>query len=151
MRPEPVATSSRWYAVPRVVFLAARAGARRAAFMAPVDELDPAAHTVVSADMQAGFAVQPGGELTQVFNYGRPGQGREAVAVAIEAGATHLNCFDGFLVRFYRSLGFKEDERLPFDDNLAPTDWDYERDGRPDVVFMSREGTTESNGKEHTA
>lgn len=139
----------RWVSVPREVFTAARAGAKRRTFMAPMDELDPDAELVVSRDLTAGFAIQPDGELTQVFNHGRPGQGRHAVRAAIQLGANHLNCFDGFLVRYYRSVGFAEDYRVPFDDSLAPEGWDYEQDGRPDVVFMSR--TTQASTKEITA
>jgi hypothetical protein len=86
-----------------------------------------------------GFMVTEEGELVNLFNHGRPGDGRLAVGHAIAHGATHLNCYDGFLADYYALLGFVETGRAPFDPNLAPAGWDYASRGRPDVVFMELE------------
>ena len=88
---------------------------------------------------RTGFMVAPNRELVNLFNRGRPGDGRLAVAHAIAHGASRLNCYDGFLADYYRALGFVETGRAPFDPALAPEGWDYAERGRPDVVFMALE------------
>lgn len=39
-------------------------------------------------------------------------------------------------LRILRWVGFKEVKRIKWDDNYAPPNRDYEKNGRPDVVFM---------------
>ena len=91
----------------------------------------------LAQDRSAGYAIDPSGELVNLFNHGsKPGLGKRLVKAAIRAGATKLNCFDGFLTRYYHQLGFRETERIPFEDRYAPAAWDYSTYGRPDVVFM---------------
>lgn len=92
----------------------------------------------------AGFAVNRyTGELVNLFsNSPTPGLGRIALLVAIQLGARSLDCFDGFLVNFYEKYGsFSVVQRVPFIDKFAPTNWDYEKNGRPDVVYMERLGS----------
>lgn len=81
----------------------------------------------------AGFGIVPdSGGLVALFNNSTTrGLGRELVKAAIGSGAIHLDCFDGFLVGYYQSLGFVETHREP---NWTP--------GGPDVVFMSRPSST---------
>ena len=64
------------------------------------------------------------------------GAGRGALADAIKRGGAHLQAFDGFLTHYYRTQGFEEKSRVVFDPGLAPEGWNYEKDGKPDVVFM---------------
>lgn len=55
-------------------------------------------------------------------------------------GGNWVNCYDGFLANKYRELGFTlETERLTFSDEYAPSNWDYDRWGRPDVISLSLE------------
>lgn len=75
----------------------------------------------------AGFAIRADGELVYVFSTAR-GMGDALVAVAIEKGATHLDCFDGYLTRFYFRNGFDRVTSLP---NWGPG---------PDVIYMARPG-----------
>lgn len=72
-----------------------------------------------------GFVVRADCELTNVFSV-NPGHGDEIVTRALAAGATHLDCFDGYLPGFYARHGFVETSREP--------NW---TDGEPDVVFMA--------------
>ena len=51
------------------------------------------------------------------------------IQAAIYDGATHLNCFDGWLPKRYASKGFKEYKRVK---NWA--------EGGPDVVYMKLKG-----------
>ena len=50
-------------------------------------------------------------------------------------GGTKLDHYDGFLSSLYEPLGFKEYKRYKWDNKFAPDNWDYEKDGRPDVVM----------------
>lgn len=86
---------------------------------------------------RTGFMVTADGELVNLFNWGRPGDGRLAVRHAVAHGARRLNCYDGFLADYYRRLGFVERARAPFSPALAPEGWDYASRGCPDVVFMA--------------
>lgn len=83
-----------------------------------------------------GYVVGPDGSLKNLFNAGCPGADEHAVRDAIALGANRLDCFDGFLPAYYARFGFVERDRCRWDDSLAPAGWDYDRWGRPDVVFM---------------
>lgn len=48
-----------------------------------------------------------------------------------------LDAFDGDLTSIYSKYGFKETDRVKWDDQYAPSSWKPEY-GRPDVVFMER-------------
>jgi len=64
----------------------------------------------------------------------------ELLEGAKKFGGTWLSCFDGFLANKYRELGFTvETERLVFNDEYAPSNWDFDRWGRPDVISLSLE------------
>lgn len=88
-----------------------------------------------------GYVLSPTGDLQGVINAsGLPGMGEAAILDAINNGATTLDAFDGFLPDYYRQFGFEETGRATFDPQYAPADWDYEKYGRPDVVFMRLRG-----------
>lgn len=72
-----------------------------------------------------GFIVKSDGELVGLFSSIK-GRGPDLVLAAINSGATHLDCFDGYLVKFYGQLGFVEYDRQP---NWTP--------GGPAVVYMA--------------
>lgn len=82
------------------------------------------------------------GDLQGVINASsRKGAGSSAVEDAIRNGARTLDAYewrDGkvSLPQFYARFGFRETERLEWDDQYAPDDWDYDVYGRPDVVYM---------------
>lgn len=80
----------------------------------------------LSLDARSGYAVRENGELVYVFSLER-GRGNYLVTKALEDGATHLDCFDGYLVDFYGSHGFDIVKRVP---NWTP--------GCPDVVYMQQ-------------
>lgn len=85
----------------------------------------------------AGLGITPGKELFNLFNNTPTKKiGRAMVRSAIDLGAVKLFCFDGFLRVFYERLGFKVVNRAPWSDNLAPKNWDYEKYGKPDVIWM---------------
>lgn len=63
------------------------------------------------------------------------GIGDALIQSAIRNGGTTLDHFDGYLTNFYSQNGFEEIGRDKWSDEYAPTDWNYERDGRPDVIY----------------
>lgn len=83
-----------------------------------------------------GYAIKPDGDIVSVFNNSNVGGvGSELIKSAIRNGGTKLDHFDGWLSDFYEKLGFEEYMRYTWDDQYAPENWNYEKDGRPDVVF----------------
>lgn len=87
-----------------------------------------------------GFGITDIGELISVFSL--PGRriGQEIILKGIELGATIVSCFDnqGRLPKLYESFGFSEYSRIPWDEAQAPAEWNYQRFGRPDVIYMRR-------------
>lgn len=81
----------------------------------------------MTADMCSGFGVTALGELIGVFST-KEGRAHDLIRYAIKVGATHLDCFDGFLPKLYYKHGFVEVEREP----------NY-NEGGPDVVYMTRQ------------
>ena len=76
-------------------------------------------------DGLSGFGVSGEGEMVGLFSLVR-GRGSWLAFRAEAHGATRLDCFDGYLPRFYASLGWREYHREP---NWTP--------GGPDVVYMT--------------
>ena len=95
----------------------------------------------ITESENAGFLVK-NGDLQNVFNNSNVrGLGSEIVKLAVEEyGARTLDCFDGFLPKFYSKAGFEEVARIPFVDEFAPAGWDFFRLGRPDIVIMAYRG-----------
>jgi hypothetical protein len=99
----------------------------------------------VTPEGDSGFMVTPDGDLQNVFNNSPVrGAGKAAVERAVAEGATTLDAYDGFLPGYYSQFGFRETGRMKFVDEYAPEGWDFETQGRPDVVFMARTGRTEA-------
>jgi len=79
----------------------------------------------LAEDWLSGYVVRADGELTNVWSVER-GRGGDIVESAITNGATHLDCFDGYLTALYSRHGFQRVTSLP---NWTP--------GDPDVVYMA--------------
>jgi len=67
----------------------------------------------------------------------QPRPHRELLQQAIEDGGRTLDCYSGRLPEFYQSEGFRETGRIEFNPEFAPDDFNSERFGEPDVVFMA--------------
>jgi hypothetical protein len=94
----------------------------------------------LSEDQNVGFAITLEGDLRDVFcNPGAPdGEGADIVRFAVEeVGALTLDCYDLVLPLIYQKAGFRIVGWMKWDDGLAPENWDDERDGRPNIVFMA--------------
>jgi hypothetical protein len=86
-----------------------------------------------------GFALKPdkdGVDIISVHNNSEVRNiGDELISAAVRLGGTKLDHFDGFLSDLYQKHGFDEYERYKWDDAYAPEEWNYEKYGRPDVVY----------------
>jgi hypothetical protein len=122
-------------------FIAARDQSTRQNFMSPLKPEDLSGHTLVSTkDHKAGVAIDPKGDLQNLYNNGGPkGIAADLVAQAISKGANTLDCYDGYLPDYYRQFGFVETGRMKFDPQFAHG-WDINKNGQPDVVFMAWKG-----------
>ena len=92
----------------------------------------------------AGVAVKSDGDIVSIFKNSiiarRDNIGqviRLLLSEALHVGGKKLNCFDGYLSKIYIEAGFAPVCRLEFNDDSAPEGWNFDRDGRPDVVFMA--------------
>ena len=84
-----------------------------------------------------GYAIDSNNELFGLFNNsGIKGLGKSAILDAIKNGADKLFCFDGYSPKLYAQFGFVITDSAPWDEELAPDKWDYEKYGQPNVVWM---------------
>lgn len=94
----------------------------------------------ISSGGCGGYGLK-GDQLISLFSLRTRGLGKVLVRDALARGARSVECFDveDKLPGFYRSFGFLEVARMPWNDHFAPSGWNYERFGRPDVVTMRLE------------
>lgn len=87
------------------------------------------------AGFDAGFAIAGDGDIISVHNNSDYANVAPAmIAKAKELGGDHLDHFDfEKLNDVYGGAGFEVYDTYKWDDQYAPTEWNYERDGRPDV------------------
>lgn len=98
----------------------------------------------LSQDGNVGVAVTPDGDIVSVF---KNPQGKVKGAVssilltALENGGVKLDNFGSkSLSTMYWNHGFIPVARTAFDPEFAPTDWNYARDGQPDIIFWVHNG-----------
>jgi hypothetical protein len=88
----------------------------------------------------AGIAVKENGDVVSVFKHPDCKIDRVATKLllpkAIENGGNRLDCFNGMLPGIYAQIGFAPVAKVRFSESEAPSDWNYERDGKPDIIFM---------------
>ena len=86
---------------------------------------------------RAGFAIQDGYLMSVFKDPESTIKGfKTLMPAAIKAGAVTLDAFEGPLTENYAKYGFEEISRVPWDDQYAPEGWNYETQGRPDLVKM---------------
>jgi len=92
----------------------------------------------LSQNQKSGYGITSDKEIISLFSHRGAGQGAQAIENAVKNGGTHLWCFDGKLPGFYKGYGFEEikKDRLKWNDDYAPENWDYEKFGRPDVLHL---------------
>lgn len=100
----------------------------------------------VTTDCTAGIAIEQDGNIVSVFNGGsRRGVLKILMPVAIANGGKKLDNFDGRLSTMYSLYGFQPVSKTRFNRNFAPCDWNYSRDGEPDIIFWLHNGDSAEN------
>lgn len=85
----------------------------------------------------AGFAIAGDGDIISVHNNTNIKNVAPAlIQKAIDLGGTHLDHYAyPRLNEVYSGAGFQEYNRYDWDDQYAPDNWDYEKNGRPSVIM----------------
>ena len=89
---------------------------------------------------QSGFALKPDGDIVSVFS-SEKGSLAGLMKLAIQNGGNKLDCFDTMLPKIYKKFGFIEVDRVKWNEEYKPANWDKEffkqwNNGEPDVVYM---------------
>lgn len=99
--------------------------------------------TFLNDDGTVGVAVKDDGDIVSVFKNRKNGSVDAVSSIlltALENGGTKLDNYDGALSKMYLNHGFIPVARTAFVDEYAPSDWNYKRDGRPDIIFWAHNG-----------
>lgn len=107
----------------------------------------------VSETGNSGYAITEDGDLISVFSAPGAHEGSSMIPNAIENGAKTLDCLGPVLPKVYAKYGFEVTDKIAWDDEYAPPNWNYEAHGRPDVFFMKYKGqkTVQKSQSEATA
>lgn len=98
--------------------------------------------TILTEDETAGVAIEDDGNIVSLFSRGvLRGVIKTLLPVAIEAGGKKLDNYSSKkLSAMYEMYGFIPVSKVLFDRDYAPDNWNYERDGEPDIVFWIHNG-----------
>lgn len=96
----------------------------------------------ITLDGKAGIAITKDGNIVSVFNGGeKRGVLKTLLPVAISQGGRKLDNYNSpKLSALYEMYGFNPTSKVRFNSKFAPDDWNYERDGTPDIVFWIHNG-----------
>ncbi len=96
----------------------------------------------ITIDGTAGIAITKDNNIVSIFNGGeKRGVLKTLLPVAIENGGNRLDNYNSpKLSAMYELYGFNPVSKVKFNSKFAPDDWNYERDGEPDVVFWIHNG-----------
>ena len=96
----------------------------------------------VTLDGTAGIAITSDSNIVSIFNGGeKRGVLKTLLPLAIKNGGKKLDNYNSRkLSAMYELYGFNPVSKVKFDSRFAPDDWNYERDGEPDVVFWIHNG-----------
>lgn len=96
----------------------------------------------ITLDGKAGIAITSDSNIVSIFNGGeKRGLLRTLLPLAIDHGGRKLDNFSSKkLTAMYQMYGFNPISKTKFNSMFAPDDWNYERDGEPDIVFWIHNG-----------
>ncbi|MBQ3485698.1 MAG: hypothetical protein IJA77_09420 [Clostridia bacterium] len=96
----------------------------------------------ITLDGTAGIAITEDKNIVSIFNGGeKRGVLKTLLPVAIENGGRKLDNYGSErLSAMYELYGFNPISKVKFNSKFAPDDWNYERDGEPDIVFWIHNG-----------
>lgn len=111
-----------------------------------VEEYSKMRFLFLTLDNKAGVAITTDNNIVSVFNGGsQRGVLKTLLPVALEFGGDRLDNYDGRLSSIYELYGFNPISNVEFDETFAPDDWNYERDGKPDIIFWLHNGDSASD------
>lgn len=95
---------------------------------------------LLTEDSKAGVAIKGDEDIVSVFKHPKSTV-RNLVDTllpeAIKRGGNRLDCFNGVLPILYSKHGLVPVAKVEFNQDFAPEDWNYARDGKPDIIFMA--------------
>lgn len=91
----------------------------------------------LSKDLDAGFALD-NSYIISVFSMSRFLHINHLLAKATEEGGTSLDTYDGSLIGKLKSIGFGEVGRLKFNPSQSDPEWNTQKYGYPDIVFLQK-------------
>lgn len=96
----------------------------------------------LTLDKTAGIAITKDNNIVSIFNGGeKRGVLKTLLPLAIQNGGCKLDNFNSKkLSAMYELYGFNPISKTTFNSQFAPDDWNYERDGEPDIVFWIHNG-----------
>lgn len=96
----------------------------------------------ITQDGYAGIAITQDKNIVSIFNGGeKRGVLKTLLPLAIGQGGRKLDNFNNEkLSSMYELYGFNPVSKTKFNCEFAPDDWNYERDGEPDIVFWIHNG-----------
>ncbi len=96
----------------------------------------------ITSDKTAGIAITPDNDIVSIFNGGeKNGVLKTLLPLAIEQGGRKSDNFNSpKLSATYELYGFNPVSKVKFNSKFAPDDWNYERDGEPDIIFWIHNG-----------
>lgn len=96
----------------------------------------------ITLDGCAGIAITSDNNIVSIFNGGeKRGVLKTLLPLAINQGGRKLDNFNSAkLSAMYELYGFNPVSKVKFNSKFAPDDWNYERDGEPDIVFWIHNG-----------
>ncbi len=96
----------------------------------------------ITLDGFAGIAITPDNNIVSIFNGGeKRGVLKTLLPLAIDQGGRKLDNYNSKkLSAMYELYGFNPVSKVEFNSQFAPDDWNYRRDGEPDIVFWIHNG-----------
>ena len=96
----------------------------------------------LTVDNKAGIAVTKDGNIISIFNGGENrGVLKTLLPIAIDNGGEKLDNYNSKkLSSMYEMYGFNPVSKTKFNCKFAPDDWNFERDGEPDIIFWIHNG-----------
>ena len=101
---------------------------------------------LLSEDGKSGIAVEEDGNIVNLFstNSSTNGASHALFLAALENGGQKGDNFGRILTDLYTQMGAIPVARVKFNDEFAPDGWNYEQDGRPDIIFWMHNGESAS-------
>lgn len=107
-----------------------------------VEDYKKMAHLFLTLDMTAGVAITEENNIVSLFNGGQKrGMLKTLLPIALDYGGRMLDNYSSSkLSSMYELYGFNPVSKVRFNSKFAPADWNYLRDGMPDIVFWIHNG-----------